>query len=200
MSCFKKSGVGQRDAHTKDLERFRYMHASDQQKIKQLEEETKKIGQEKNQLSKKLKQTQIDLQNARSERMQSGGCKQASNVSLLESKIADLGNKIDAILCMKESEMMEQKTYLFNKLSAVLSKIRLELKEDMFAGKWETDDVKISLTYFEKAVCILNQDIPQFEMMLEAVAQYNAAARNEVKQVSSNFCYLYVERSKFSTH
>lgn len=159
-----------------------------QQRIKELENKLQKLAEEEIQLSLKLQE-----ENEKSDRIVSDESKHVSIISLLEAKVAELGNKIDEALRVKEDETVKEKSFLFEKLASLLQKIRADVKNNVFANDWEAEDVEISVTYFEKAINIICQDIPQFETLVETVAQRGKLARNEFKQVLYT---IYVEKNQ----
>lgn len=164
------------------LDTVHSLHQKSQERIKELEDELFRVTEEKNQFSLKLQEALIDLEN-KSNRMISDESNHVSIISLLETKVAELGNKVDEALHVKENEYEKQKSYLLEKLMSLVEKIKTDVKSNVFVGEWETEDVEISVTYFEKAVNIICQDIPQFEILVETVALHKSLARNEFKQV-----------------
>ncbi|CAG9533649.1 unnamed protein product [Cercopithifilaria johnstoni] len=172
------------------------LHQEAQQRIKELESELQRVVEDKNQLSLKLQEALINLEN-RSNRTILNESKHVSIISLLEAKVAELGNKIDEALRVKENESVKQNSYLFKKLALLVEKIRSDVKSNVFAGEWKADDVEISITYFEKAVNIICQDIPQFETLVETVALHEKLARNELKQLKATMEEVVEEKNKW---
>lgn len=164
------------------LDTARFLHQKDQQRINELENSLQRVRKEKDHLSLELQEVLIQL-NKKSNPMISDESKHVSIISLLEAKVAQLGSKIDEALRIKKNESIEQKSYLFQSLALLVEKIKTDVKSNLFADKWETNDVEISVTYFEKAVNIICQDIPQFETLIETVAVHEKLVKNELKQV-----------------
>ncbi|VDM07978.1 unnamed protein product [Wuchereria bancrofti] len=169
------------------------LHQKAQQRIEELENKLQKIVEEKSQLSLKLQ----ELESENSDGIISDENKHVSIISLLEARVAELGNKIDEAVRINNDETMVQKSFLLEKVTSVLEKIKGDVKSNVFANKWDADDVEISVTYFEKAVNIICQDIPQFETLVETVAQYGKLARNEFKQLEMIVEKVVEEKNKW---
>ncbi|KAK6106717.1 hypothetical protein QQG55_25335 [Brugia pahangi] len=169
------------------------LHQEAQQRIEELESKLQKIVEEKSQLSLKLH----DLENENNDGMISDENKHVSIISLLEAKVAELGNKIDEAVRTKNDETIRQKSFLLEKVTSLLEKIKSDVKSNVFANKWDADDVEISVTYFEKTVNIICQDIPQFETLVETVAQHGKLARNEFKQLEVMMEKVVEEKNKW---
>ncbi|VDO26471.1 unnamed protein product [Onchocerca flexuosa] len=181
----------------RQLDTAHSLHQKSQERIKQLENQLQKITEEKNQLSLKLRETVIDLENERSNQAMSDESSHVLIISLLEAKVAELGNKIDEALHVRKDETVIQKSFLFEKLTSLLEKIRSDVKNDVFAKEWKAGDVEISVMYFEKAINIICQDIPQFEMLIETVAQHEKLAKNELKQLEAMMEEAMNEKKKW---
>ncbi|VDK84018.1 unnamed protein product [Litomosoides sigmodontis] len=179
-----------------ELDTARFLHQKDQQRINELEISLQRVRKEKNYLPLELQEVLIEL-DEKGDRMISDESKQVSIISLLEAKVAELGNKIDEALRVRKNEPMEQKSYLFQSLESLVEKIKTDVKSNLFADKWETNDVEISVTYFEKAVNIICQDIPQFEILIEAVALHEKLMKNEFKQLKSTVKEMVEEKKKW---
>ncbi|VBB27926.1 unnamed protein product [Acanthocheilonema viteae] len=172
------------------------LHHKAEQRIKELESELQRVAEEKNQFSLKIQESLIDLEN-KNNPIISDESKHVSIISLLEAKVAELGNKVDEALREKENESVEQKSYLIEKLTSLVEKIKTDVKNNVFAGEWEADDIEISVTYFEKAVDIICQDVPQFETLVEIVALHEKLARNEFKQLEATIEEVVKEKKKW---
>ncbi|MCP9260854.1 hypothetical protein DINM_004262 [Dirofilaria immitis] len=158
------------------------LHRKAQGRITELENKLQKIAEEKNQFSLKLRETIIDLENGENNQM-SDGSSHVLIISLLKAKVAELENKIDEALRIKEDETVKHKSFLFEKLTSLLEKIKRDMRNNVFAREWETDDVEISVIYFEKAVNIICQDTPQFETLVRTVARHEKLIKNKFKQL-----------------
>uniref|UniRef100_A0A0R3RR31 TATA element modulatory factor n=1 Tax=Elaeophora elaphi TaxID=1147741 RepID=A0A0R3RR31_9BILA len=174
------------------------LHREAQQRIEELEGELQKVVEEKDLLSLKFQKELIDLEN-KNDGTISHECKDYSIVSVLKAKVAELGNKIDEVLRVKENESVKQKSYLFEKLASLIKKIRTDVESNAFAGNWEADDVEVSINYFEKAVDIICQDIPQFETLIETVALHGKLAKDEFKKLEATMEEVMEEKKKWET-
>ncbi|VDK66699.1 unnamed protein product [Onchocerca ochengi] len=181
----------------RQLDTAHSLHQEAQERIKELENELRKITAEKNQLSLKLRETVTDLENGESDQTMSDESNHVLIISLLEAKVTELGNKIDEAFHVKKNETVKQKSFLFEKLTSLLEKIRSDVKNDVFAEEWEAGDVEISVMYFEKAINIICQDIPQFEILIETVAQHEKSARNEFKKLEAVMEEAMKEKKKW---
>ncbi|EFO27352.1 hypothetical protein LOAG_01122 [Loa loa] len=173
------------------------LHQKAQERIKELESNLQKVVEEKNQLSLELQEAQINLVNEKDDRISSNENKHISIISLLEAKVAELGNKIDEAFRVKEDETVKQKSFLFEKLASLLEKMRTNVKSNVFASEWEADDIEISVIYFERAVNIICQDNPQFEILVGTVAQHGKLARNKYKQLETMMEEVVEEKKKW---
>uniref|UniRef100_A0A915Q590 Uncharacterized protein n=1 Tax=Setaria digitata TaxID=48799 RepID=A0A915Q590_9BILA len=181
----------------RQLEISRSLHQKNQQNMKELENEREKDAEEKNQLSAKLRKALIDLECAKSDKIKSDEPSYTLVISLLEARVAELADKIDDALHIKEDKALKEKSFLCEKLASLLEKMRVDVKNKVFGDKWETDDIENSIAYFEKAVSIICQDTPQFETLVEAVAQRKKLARDEFEQLESRLEEAVEEKKKW---
>lgn len=186
----------QNEIMQQQLDTAHSLHQKTEKRIKELECELIKTAEEKNQISLKLQEALTDLENERSSKMMPVESKDDSIICLLEAKVAELGNKIDEVLRAREHESEKQNSFLYEKLTSLLEKIKSDVKSNAFISKWDEDDIQISITFFEKAVNIICQGVPQFETLLETVAQHGKLAKHCFKQVLWN---IYMSNSRFNS-
>lgn len=173
------------------------LHEHDQLLLEELESGRKKVIDEKEELSSRLQRVLEDLENLKRDQRMSNENSRISDVSLLENKITELGRSINEAIRRKEDEG-EMRLFLLEKLTSTVENFKAEVKENVY-GKWDATDTLSSLIYFETVINIILQSTPQFEMLIETVAQHRETMKNELKQYNVLVEQAVAEKVKWET-
>ncbi|VDN05507.1 unnamed protein product, partial [Thelazia callipaeda] len=165
-----------------ELEKAHRMLEDNAIKIKELENERQKDAEERKELLAKFEQALINLDVARSSRVEAIERGHTSAICSLEAKIAELSSKIDESNHRREEELLKQKSFLTETLNSLLAQIKNDVK-DKYNSDWDLEDIESSLTYFEKALDIISHGASQFELLVQVVAERRMAAEGHLKQV-----------------